>query len=149
MRRQGRTSTNFAQVSPPRLSETCRNSFLIFHRASRSDDPFLCWATHSLAQARMARISDVAMRHVAFYMWILVQARCGVLSEWGSHLGERVLPKREIVVSPVSHSLKRGSPAWAREMHSLEPMLILAYARTVRIHACVYCSNWFAWCSLN
>jgi len=65
---QGRTSAIFAQASHSRLSKNYRNLFLVLGRASCSGDQFLCWATHSLAQTKMARPSDVAMRHIACYV---------------------------------------------------------------------------------
>jgi len=36
---QGKTSAIFAQASPSRLSESCRNSLLVLVRAFRSGDP--------------------------------------------------------------------------------------------------------------
>jgi len=40
MLEQGRTFAILAQVSPSRLSESCRNLFLVLGRASHSGDPF-------------------------------------------------------------------------------------------------------------
>jgi len=96
---QGRTSTSFAQASHSCLSENCRNPFLVLGRASRSGNQFLCWTTRSLAQARMARPCEVAMRHIACYIESLSRRGAVCLSERGSCSGEKVSPKRDIVVS--------------------------------------------------
>ena len=61
---QRRTPTIFAQASPSHLSESWRVSFWVWDRVSRLGDLCQGWATNTLAWAREARLSEVAMKPV-------------------------------------------------------------------------------------
>ena len=55
---QWRTSATLAQESYSRLGESCRISYQVLTRACCPGDQYQDWATRSLAQARMARLSE-------------------------------------------------------------------------------------------
>ena len=119
MREQRRNSDIFAQASHSRLSESCRNSSLVLVRASRSSDQFWSWATRPLAQARIARPSEVAMKQVTSCVQILVQARDCVWANEGLAQARRSRLSESSWWAIVSHSLRRGDSVWARHMYSL------------------------------
>jgi len=59
---QWRNSASFAQASLSRLDKSCRCLFRVLVRAFRSGDQVRGWATRSLAQARLARLNEVARK---------------------------------------------------------------------------------------
>jgi len=79
---QRRTSAIFAQASPSRLSESCRVSFWVLVRVFRLGNLCQDWATNTLAWAREARLSEVAMKLVRVERDF--SSRRGVLRCWAT-----------------------------------------------------------------
>jgi len=96
---QGRTFAILTQASPSRLSESCRNLFLVLGSSVLHRRPVWCWAICSLNQARMARSSEVVTKRGVFC--VESSSRRGVLclSEGESRSGKKDSLEREIMVS--------------------------------------------------
>jgi len=123
VREQWRNSASFAQASPSRLGESCRNSFMVLVRAFHSGDEVWVWATRSLAQASEARLSEVAMRLVHVQRNFSSRREVLVLSDRYSRLGQSGSPKRgrEVVWCNffVESSFRRGLCVFGHRYDSL------------------------------
>jgi len=84
--------------------------------------PVWCWVTCYLAQARMACLSEVAMRHVLFCVESSFGRRVVCLSEGESRWGEKDSPERETMVS---HYFTLAQARW----FSLSKTNVLAWVK--------------------